>query len=255
MSTFSAAGALPRPGICWMSPHSGTSQPAPGVRADVAHRQLEVLRGVQERRVGGQRQVRLRHADRQLVEPVLVVLADLAPRVQVEDHVLRPVHLPGDLADLLLDRVVVVVDERNSFGCSHASATASARSAAPSPPFEKPSFTSAPNAPASSASFLTSATSSSVSPGRRLTATTHGSPKVFTIPRWRTQVRRAPSRPRRAPRWSRRAGRPPARRGASARARSPRARRPTASSPPFRHTMSKNFSIPMSDPKPDSVIT
>ena len=29
MSTFSAAGVLPRPGICWMSPHSGTSQPAP----------------------------------------------------------------------------------------------------------------------------------------------------------------------------------------------------------------------------------
>ena len=29
MSTFSAAGVLPRPGICWMSPQSGTSQPAP----------------------------------------------------------------------------------------------------------------------------------------------------------------------------------------------------------------------------------
>jgi hypothetical protein len=29
MSTFSAAGSLPRPGICWMSPQSGTSQPAP----------------------------------------------------------------------------------------------------------------------------------------------------------------------------------------------------------------------------------
>ena len=29
MSTLSAAGVLPRPGICVMSPHSGTSQPAP----------------------------------------------------------------------------------------------------------------------------------------------------------------------------------------------------------------------------------
>jgi len=29
MSTFSAAGVLPSPGICVMSPHSGTSQPAP----------------------------------------------------------------------------------------------------------------------------------------------------------------------------------------------------------------------------------
>ena len=29
MSTFSAAGLLPSPGICMMSPHSGTSQPAP----------------------------------------------------------------------------------------------------------------------------------------------------------------------------------------------------------------------------------
>ena len=29
MSTLRAAGALPSPGICWMSPHSGTSQPAP----------------------------------------------------------------------------------------------------------------------------------------------------------------------------------------------------------------------------------
>src|SRR5262249_50495267 len=29
ISTFKAAGALPSPGICWMSPHSGTTQPAP----------------------------------------------------------------------------------------------------------------------------------------------------------------------------------------------------------------------------------
>ena len=29
MSTLRAAGSLPRPGICWMAPASGTSHPAP----------------------------------------------------------------------------------------------------------------------------------------------------------------------------------------------------------------------------------
>ena len=64
------------------------------------------------------------------------------------------------------------------FGCSHAVTTASARSAAPAPPFENPSLASAANAPASSASRLTISISSLVSPGRRLTATTAGTPNV-----------------------------------------------------------------------------
>jgi hypothetical protein len=142
----------------------------------------------------------------------------------------------------------------NVLGCSHASATACARSAAPSPPFEKPSFTSAPNAPASIASFFTRATSSSVSPGRRFTATTHGSPNVFTIPRWRTRFA--------APFSTAAIASEVSARGSSSsppwclRARTV-ATRTTADGaiPPFRHTMSKNFSIPMSEPKPDSVIT
>ena len=64
------------------------------------------------------------------------------------------------------------------FGCSHASTTAEARSATPAPPLVKPSLASAANAPASSASRLTSSISSLVSPGRRLTATTAGTPNV-----------------------------------------------------------------------------
>src|SRR3954470_22820261 len=73
----------------------------------------------------------------------------------------------------------------NELGCSHASTTAEARSAAPTPPLAKPSLASAPNAPASSASRLTSSTSSFVSPGRRLTATTAGRPNCLVICRWR----------------------------------------------------------------------
>ena len=77
---------------------------------------------------------------------------------------------------------------RNEFGCSQASATASAMPAAPAPPCEKPSFSTAEWAPCSSASFCTSATSSSVSPGKRLAATTQGTPKCFTFWMWRARL-------------------------------------------------------------------
>ena len=58
----------------------------------------------------------------------------------------------------------------------------------PGPPRSKPSLTSAANAPSSIARRRTSSSSSSMSPGRRLIATTHGSPNSPTIPRWRARL-------------------------------------------------------------------
>ena len=132
-------------------------------------------------------------------------------------------------------------------GCSQASTTAAARSAAPAPPRAKPSLASAANAPASSAACLTNATSSSVSPGRRLTATTAGIPNSLDDPQMAAHVGHAGLR------------------AASGAVPSPpwclTARTVVTSTTAFgrrlpkRQTMSKNFSIPMSDPNPDSVTT
>ena len=99
-----------------------------------------------------------------------------------------------------------------------------------------------------------SSTSSSVSPGRRLTATTAGIPNSRMIPRWRRTFAMPVSSARIA--WAR-----PTRGSSSTPPWCLIARTVVTSttalglSPPNRQTMSKNFSIPMSDPKPDSVTT
>ena len=115
---------------------------------------------------------------------------------------------------------------------------------APSPPRSNASFSSAAIAPPSSARRLTASTSSSVSPGKRLIATTAFSPNSFTIPRWRCMLA--------APRSI--ASTPPS--GSSPWCLSARGGHEddgVRRSPPTRQTMSKNFSMPMSEPKPDSV--
>ena len=254
MSTLKPAGVLPRPGICMMSPQSARQETGAGVRPDVAHRDAEAGRRVGERRVGREREVRLGHADREPGEPVAGVLLDLLPRRGQEVDAVGLVDARGDLLDLDVDRVGVLVRRRRTMlGCSQASATASAISAAPSPPFEKPSFRTAACAPCSIASFCTSATSSSVSPGKRLAATTQGR---RTPSRSGCGGRGWPSPPR-----SRAGCRP---RSCAGRPRAPAwcfsafavATITTAfgANPPARQTMSMNFSMPRSEPKPASVI-
>lgn len=99
----------------------GTRKRLAGVGADVAHRQAEVLRRVEERGVGRQRQVRLGHADREVVEAVGGVLADLLLGLGIEVDVRGAVDALGDRLDLVLDRLVVgverleLVESRNLF--------------------------------------------------------------------------------------------------------------------------------------------
>ena len=72
---------------------------------------------------------------------------------------------------------------RNCAGRSAASSTARASSSAPAPPLAQTSETYAPSAPAASERWRTSPISASVSVGKRLMATTTGTPKrrAFSI--------------------------------------------------------------------------
>ena len=127
-------------------------------------------------------------------------------------------------------------------------------SAAPAPPWEKPSFRTAACAPCSSASFCTSATSSSVSPGKRFAATTHGRPKCFTFWMWRARLADPVSIARRfsAAELRGSSSRPAWCLSAFAVATITTA---LGANPPARQTMSMNFCMPRSLPKPASVTT
>ena len=67
-----AAGLAPRPGIVCMSPQSAHDPAGTGVGAQVAHGDREAGRGVLQRGVVREREVRLRHADRQAAEAGLL---------------------------------------------------------------------------------------------------------------------------------------------------------------------------------------
>jgi glycine/D-amino acid oxidase-like deaminating enzyme len=97
-----------------------------GVGAHVAYRQSEASRRTQLRWVVCERERRLRHAHRQLVEAGRGELLDLALCVEVVDDVIGAVGLRRDRVDLLLDRRILGVEElevgwlvgsrHNSFG-------------------------------------------------------------------------------------------------------------------------------------------
>ena len=252
---LSAAGVLPRPGICMTSPHSGDEPAGARVRADVADRQGEVLGRVQQRRVGRQREVRLRHADREVAETLAGELGELRLGRGVEVDVLGPVDLLGHGLDLVLDRLVVLIDlvegvrllgrlddRRGEVGDAGAALRRSPRW--PRPRTRRPA----------SASRLTSSISSLVSPGRRLTATTAGSAERRGSSSDGGGRSRSRSRSPAAP--------PSVGRGSSSSPPWCLIARTVATSTtadgvslPTRQTMSKNFSMPMSAPKPDSVTT
>ena len=157
----------------------------------------------------------------------------------------------GDALDLLLDRRRRADrGTRRSFGCSHAfddrlrqlrRAVAAAAEAVVDLGRER--------RPTRARGARTRSISSSLSPGRRLTATTAGHAEARDVLEVAAQVRRSRARSR------------PARRRSLAavvlhrahrRDEHDRARLELARS---RQTMSKNFSMPMSEPKPDSVTT
>ena len=100
MSTSMAAAYLPSPGIVMISPQSGTSQPAP-VGAYVAHVHRESCRCVEERRIVREREVGLRHADRQFAEPLFREARDPLFGEREKVDVVGAVHPPGDRADFV----------------------------------------------------------------------------------------------------------------------------------------------------------
>ena len=177
-------------------------------------------------------------------------------RLQVVDDLRGTVDALGDGLDLVLDR------RRRPRRGSGTRSAARTRRPPPRParrrpcrPAAKPSLTAAAKAPPSLASRVTSSTSSSVSSGRRLTATTAGQPELAHDPEVAVEVR-DPGLDRRqsvasllapglssSPPWC-----------FSARTVATRTIA-LGTMPPARQTMSMNFSIPMSEPKPDSVIT
>ena len=139
-----------------------------------------------------------------------------------------------------------------SFGRSQAPTTASASSTAPSPPSANPRFTTTVSAPAPTASSRISSTSASVSLGKLLTATTHGTPYAFTIamccwrfstPRFTASRSSVPSSSNGTPPWD-------------FVARTVVTSTPAdGAKPPNRHTMSQNFWKPRSLANPASVTT
>ncbi len=140
----------------------------------------------------------------------------------------------------------------NSEGRSHASTTTSASSLAPAPPSPKPLCT-ADSEPASAASRFTSATSSSESSGRRLIATTGSMPYSRTFSTCFARFSQPISISRNVSACVAGFSSPPPPCMQSARTVATTTT-VCGRSPAERQTMSMNFSMPMSDAKPDSVI-
>src|SRR3954447_24305755 len=82
------------------------------VGADVTYGHCEAGRRVGQRRVVRQREVGLRHADRQLVEADALELGDLLARGGLEEDPVATVDTRHDRLDLSLDRLVERIDRR-----------------------------------------------------------------------------------------------------------------------------------------------
>src|SRR5829696_6237068 len=98
----------------WHGAHVATDrvdETGPHRGAGLAHRQGPALRRTPQGGVRGYREVRLRHADRQVAEAVLLVGVELAARGQVVLDAVSPVHPGGDGLYLLLQGRVFGVEE------------------------------------------------------------------------------------------------------------------------------------------------
>src|SRR5437016_6080559 len=84
------------------------------VGADVAHGDREAGGRVRQSRVVRQGEVRLRHADRQLVEANALELLDLLPCSRLKQDAVAPVDARHDRLDLALDRIVERIDGRET---------------------------------------------------------------------------------------------------------------------------------------------
>src|SRR6266516_3919547 len=85
--------------------------PGAGVGAQVAHRDREAGRRIRERRVVGEGEMRLGHADRQQVDSGLLELLDLVARSLQQEDPVGAVDPLRDRLDLLLDGGVERVEE------------------------------------------------------------------------------------------------------------------------------------------------
>ena len=131
----------------------------------------EAARAALEVRVVAERVLGLRHADREMPEPeVLVQLEGLLGGRQQLDPV-GPVDLRRDRENLLAEGSLVRVEELELRPLDAAAQTASARSVAPRPPSVKWVATTAADAPAAIATSLIASTSPGVSVGNELITT------------------------------------------------------------------------------------
>ncbi len=203
MSTLSAAGRLAQAGHLRDVAAQRDEPAGAGVGADVAHREREVLRRVEQRRdrttaTGASWPCRRGSVP----SPSCGELADLLLGLGIEVDVRR--HRRRVLATASILSWIVQSSSYSGWkllGCSHASTTAVARSAAPMPPLAKPSLASAPNAPASSARRLTSSTSSFGVARAAVDRDHGGQAELPDDPEVAAHVRHPASRSRRSPCW------------------------------------------------------
>ena len=179
-------GVLPSPGIWVISPHSGTSQPAPVYARMSRTGSVNPSGEFSSDGVGRQRQMGLGDAHREACQSLASELRELLlglgiPRTRSWRRRPAARRLPPCPGSARRRRRGGEIRR----AVSHARTTAPANSDAPAPPRANPSFTQAANAPASTARRVRSSSSSFVSAARRLIATTAGTPNASMIPRCR----------------------------------------------------------------------
>ena len=112
MSIVSAAGTLGSPGMVMMSPVEHDDEAGAGRDHHVAQRHVEVLRAAHQDRIGGERILRLGHADRQVAEAGFLQLVELVAELLVGQHVGGAVDFAADDAHLLPERAGVGIEQR-----------------------------------------------------------------------------------------------------------------------------------------------
>ena len=105
------AGSRRQPGHRRHRPHEREEEPGTHARPHVPDRDGESRGRALHGRVRREGEVRLGHADREVVEALLLVPLDLLLGLGEELHAARPVDLLGDRLDLGLNRGVEVVEE------------------------------------------------------------------------------------------------------------------------------------------------
>ena len=112
MSIVSAAGTLGRPGMVMMSPVSTTTKPAPAATITSRSGTSKFFGRPTKQRIGGERKLRLGHADRQVAEAGFLELVELVAEFLVGQHVGGAVDFAADDAHLVPERAGVGIEQR-----------------------------------------------------------------------------------------------------------------------------------------------